>query len=129
MWRDLIGVPFDGAKSPPNNEGDGLRMAIQAGARLGNVNQVWWSPGGMQIVGETYEGQPRKRANGGVHRRPGAIVVNRQRKRFMNENMPLSRRRQLLGPFGRPEAYVPQSPGVLHHGPRHLRAGAHQRGP
>lgn len=88
LWNQLLGVPFDGPKSPPNNEGDGLRMALRAGARLGNVNQVWWSPGGMQIPGETYEGKQRTRSWGGAHGRVGAIMVNRQGKRFMNENMP-----------------------------------------
>lgn len=83
LWDRLVGVPLDGPLSPPFNEGDGLRMAMQAGALLGNVNQAWWRPS-LAIPGETYDGRPRLRS---AHRGtlPGAIVVNRSGRRFANE--------------------------------------------
>jgi 3-oxosteroid 1-dehydrogenase len=86
LWNSLVGVPLDGAYSPPYNIGDGLRIAARAGARLGNMGQVWWNPG-MHIPGDAYDGKPRMRANT-LLRRAGVITVNRQGRRFFNENMP-----------------------------------------
>jgi succinate dehydrogenase/fumarate reductase flavoprotein subunit len=83
LWDRLVGVPLDGPLSPPFNEGDGLRMAMQAGAMLGNVNQAWWRPS-LAIPSEEYDGRPRLRS---AHRGtlPGSIVVNRAGRRFANE--------------------------------------------
>jgi len=83
LWDRLVGVPLDGPLSPPFNEGAGLRMAMQAGAMLGNVNQAWWRPS-LAIPGEDYDGHPRLRS---AHRGtlPGSIVVNRAGRRFANE--------------------------------------------
>jgi succinate dehydrogenase/fumarate reductase flavoprotein subunit len=87
LWNGLVGVPLDGPMSPPWNEGDGLYMAMTAGARLGNTNQVWWSPGGPCVPGHEYDGKPRPH---GISLRTvtGSITVNRRGRRFMNENMP-----------------------------------------
>src|SRR5262249_32073094 len=85
LWNGLVGVPLDGPMSPPWNEGDGLQMSIMAGGRLGNINQVWWSPGGPRT--ESYDGQMLPH---GISLRTavGSITVNPRGKRFMNENMP-----------------------------------------
>lgn len=85
MWQGLVGVPFDGALSPPYDEGDGLRAAARVGAQLGNIDQVWWMPA-LAIPGETYDGQPRLRS--AAHRGlPGSIIVNRRGRRYGNESM------------------------------------------
>ena len=85
MWQGLVGVPFDGALSPPYNEGDGLRAAARVGAQLGNIDQVWWMPA-LAIPGETYDGRPRLRS--AAHRGlPGSIIVNRRGRRYGNESM------------------------------------------
>ncbi|MDT5175721.1 MAG: 3-oxosteroid 1-dehydrogenase, partial [Mycobacterium sp.] len=34
--------PMHGAVSPPNNTGDGLRMAMALGADLANMGEAWW---------------------------------------------------------------------------------------
>src|SRR3954447_17528589 len=64
------------------NTGDGLKMAMRVGAMLGNMREAWWMPmielptdivpTGQQLL--TYE-----------RTLPGAIMVNRQGKRFTNE--------------------------------------------
>jgi succinate dehydrogenase/fumarate reductase flavoprotein subunit len=64
------------------NTGDGLKMAMRAGAMLGNMREAWWMPmiemptdivsTGQQLL--TYE-----------RTMPGAIMVNRSGKRFTNE--------------------------------------------
>lgn len=84
MWDELIGLPLDGRFSPPLNEGDGLRMAMQAGASLTGLSHAFLQP----VVGmpaELYEGKPRLRLD--IHRLPsqGSIVVNRRGQRFANE--------------------------------------------
>lgn len=65
LWQGLISRPFDDLLSPPENTGDGLRMAEQAGALLGNLQNVWWQ------------------VRGGAA--PGSIAVNRAGARFANE--------------------------------------------
>lgn len=85
MWNTLVGVPFDGSQSPPWNEGDGLMAAARAGAKLGNLTQVWWNPS-FGMPGDTYDERPRLR--GAVNRGfPGSIVVNRRGRRYANESM------------------------------------------
>ncbi len=64
------------------NTGDGLKMAMRAGAMLGNMGEAWWMPmievptwlveTGQQLL--TYE-----------RTLPHAIMVNRYGKRFTNE--------------------------------------------
>ena len=49
--------PMRGAVSPPNNTGDGLRMAMAHGADLANMGEAWWVPI-MQMPGDTIDGQP-----------------------------------------------------------------------
>lgn len=49
-----------GPNSPPFNEGDGLLMAMDVGADLANMNEVWNYPS-IAIPGETYDGHPLSR--------------------------------------------------------------------
>jgi hypothetical protein len=52
--------PISHSCSPPYNEGDGLLMAQEAGAGLGNMTEAWLYPGAM-VPGEEHEGQPVSR--------------------------------------------------------------------
>lgn len=106
LWDSFVGVPLDGAASPPYNVGDGLGMMSKAGARFGNLNQVWWSPG-LLIPGETYDDQARVRAGagGGLRTRPGSITVNRFGRRFFNENLPYNDAGRMLAYFD-PHTYT-----------------------
>ena len=76
--------PMHGAVSPPNNTGDGLRMAMAHGAELANMGEAWWVPI-VQIPGDTIEGKPRSRSVRLERTRPRSIIVNAAGRRFVNE--------------------------------------------
>ena len=69
--------------SPPGNEGDGLVMAMEVGAALGNMGSAWWYPA-MYDPAMTYDGEPLYHLGGGRNI-AGTIVVNRHGRRFVNE--------------------------------------------
>lgn len=76
--------PMRGAVSPPNDTGDGLRMAMAHGADLANMSEAWWVPI-VRIPGDTIEGRPRSRSVRLERTRPRSIMVNRSGRRFANE--------------------------------------------
>ncbi|MBZ4557456.1 FAD-dependent oxidoreductase [Mycobacterium avium subsp. hominissuis] len=76
--------PMHGAVSPPNNTGDGLRMAMAHGADLANMGEAWWVPI-VQIPGDTIDGKPRSRSVRLERTRPRSIIVNAAGRRFVNE--------------------------------------------
>jgi len=84
--RDLVSTflrgPLERTAAVPTNTGDGLRMAMRVGARLGNMREAWWVPiidvpmpdgttAGWQVNGE--------------RSRPHSIMVNRKGQRFTDE--------------------------------------------
>jgi succinate dehydrogenase/fumarate reductase flavoprotein subunit len=73
-----------GPNSPPYNEGDGLLMAMQVGADLANMNEVWNYPS-VNIPGETYDGRPLARGIKAERSGPHIIWVNASGRRFVNE--------------------------------------------
>lgn len=84
LVSDLVRGPIDGPLSPPFNEGDGLIMAAEVGAAMTNTREAWWMPM-MQIPGEEYEGRQLNRLTSLERSSPGAIIVNRAGRRFVNE--------------------------------------------
>ncbi len=74
--------PLQAAVSTPTNTGDGLIMAMKAGAALGNMREAWWQPA-MQV--------PRPGHTPAIHMVtcertfPRSIMVNRAGRRFTNE--------------------------------------------
>jgi succinate dehydrogenase/fumarate reductase flavoprotein subunit len=87
--------PMRGAVSPPNNTGDGLRMAMAHGADLANMGEAWWVPI-VRLPGDTFGGQPRSRSVRLERTRPRTIIVNRAGKRFLNE---AGEYNSMAGPF------------------------------
>jgi 3-oxosteroid 1-dehydrogenase len=87
--------PMHGPVSPPNNTGDGLRMAMAHGADLANMGEAWWVPI-IQIPGDTFEGKQRSRSVRLERTRPRSIIVNRVGKRFLNE---AGEYNSMAGPF------------------------------
>ena len=85
MVRGFIGYDL-GALSPPNNVGDGLVMASEAGAQLANMNSYWGTPV-MYDPGIERDGKLVPQFEGGRNS-PGNIVVNRHGVRFANEGLP-----------------------------------------
>ncbi len=72
--------------SPPNNVGDGLAMAMQAGAELANMNSYWGQPA-MFDPEITRDGElvPQFEWARGE---PASLIVNRHGVRFANEALP-----------------------------------------
>ncbi|WP_269893569.1 FAD-dependent oxidoreductase [Mycobacterium hippophais] len=87
--------PMRGPVSPPNNTGDGLRMAMAHGADLANMGEAWWVPI-VQIPGDTIDGHPRSRSVRLERTRPRSIIVNRAGQRFVNE---AGEYNSMAGPF------------------------------
>lgn len=85
LWVNaFLRGPMHGAVSPPNNTGDGLRMAMAHGADLANMGEAWWVPI-VQIPGDMIDGQQRSRSVRLERTRPRSIIVNRAGRRFVNE--------------------------------------------
>jgi 3-oxosteroid 1-dehydrogenase len=80
----FMAVPLVAPSSSPSNQGDGLIMAMQVGAALGNMTEAWWAPA-MHVPGEAYEDGPLNRHVSDPRSKPGSIVVNRRGRRFTNE--------------------------------------------
>jgi succinate dehydrogenase/fumarate reductase flavoprotein subunit len=84
LTQAFLRGPMHGAVSPPNNTGDGLRMAMAQGADLANMGEAWWVPI-VQIPGDTIEGKQRSRSVRLERTRPRSITVNAAGRRFVNE--------------------------------------------
>ncbi|MGI8491394.1 MAG: FAD-dependent oxidoreductase [Acidimicrobiales bacterium] len=85
LKRNFLFGPLTAPTSPPFNEGDGLRMAMQAGAALANMTEAWWYPS-YSIPGETYEGHQLHRFVGTERSAPHCLLVNQAGQRFVNES-------------------------------------------
>jgi 3-oxosteroid 1-dehydrogenase len=82
LVRAFTRGPLTHPVSIQTNTGDGLKMAMRAGAMLGNMREAWWmpvievptdiNPMGRQLL--TYE-----------RTMPGSLMVNRAGRRFTNE--------------------------------------------
>jgi succinate dehydrogenase/fumarate reductase flavoprotein subunit len=88
-WNRALAAQFLGGvlthpNSPPTNEGDGLKMAMSAGADLANMSEAWWCPS-LVIPGEEYDGKPLHRGDFATRSLPHTIIVNRKGRRFVNE--------------------------------------------
>jgi len=68
--------------SIPTNTGDGLRMAMRAGAALQNMREAWWIP--ITELPEGINAMNLEMINGD-RTRPRSIMVNRTGRRFTNE--------------------------------------------
>ena len=88
--------------SPPNNVGDGLRMATEVGARLANLDSYWGTPAMFDPDFQDADGQlvPQFEWGRGA---PSSIVVNRKGKRFANEALPYNDFPKAFGTYD-PEA-------------------------
>ena len=71
--------------TPPHNEGDCLMMAMDVGADLHNMGEVWWYPA-TAIEGETYDGRQLSRFVNVERCLPHSCMVNRYGDRFVNES-------------------------------------------
>ena len=83
LVRAFLRGPLIGPASPPDNEGDAVVMAMEAGAQLANMSEAWWMPT-IPIPGDGV-GKPLYRICLAERTLPGSLIVNRRGKRFVNE--------------------------------------------
>jgi succinate dehydrogenase/fumarate reductase flavoprotein subunit len=84
LVRRYLGEPVPGVAGAPGARGDGLRMAIAAGAALRTTSQAWWCPT-IRVPGDAIDGEPVYRILLAERARPGAVLVDRDGHRFTNE--------------------------------------------
>lgn len=84
LVRDFLRGPLGRGIGAPTNSGDGLRMAMRAGARLGNMREAWWAPV-VSLPGRRRDGGRNGLLTSRERALPGAIMVNRSGRRFANE--------------------------------------------
>jgi len=83
--------------SPGGNTGDGLVMAMQAGAQLGNLTSYWGTPAMFDPTVER-DGALVPQFEWG-RGEPASIVVNRHGRRFANEALPYNDFPKAFGTF------------------------------
>jgi succinate dehydrogenase/fumarate reductase flavoprotein subunit len=82
LVRAFLRGPMSDAVSIKTNEGDGLKMAMRAGAALGNMREAWWLP----VAEVPRDDKPPLVSLITCERTfPRSIMVNREGKRFTNE--------------------------------------------
>ncbi|MCW4464738.1 FAD-dependent oxidoreductase [Glutamicibacter sp. MNS18] len=68
----------------PSNEGDGLELALGAGAAITDMTALWGVPV-ITAAGAEYDGRPTGRMGNVEMTLPGSITVNSAGRRFVNE--------------------------------------------
>jgi 3-oxosteroid 1-dehydrogenase len=82
LRRAFLRGPMSHPVSIETNTGDGLLMAMKAGAMLSNMREAWWIPVGEVPV----ESNPMGRVLvNGQRTLPHSIMVNKRGRRFTNE--------------------------------------------
>lgn len=89
-WNDelctsLLSGPVTSRCSLPTNVGDGLKMAMAAGAGVANTNEAWWGIH-SSVPGVETEGRALGTIVTVERSLPGSLVVNRRGERFTNES-------------------------------------------
>ena len=83
-WRMTVTFTIRGSDSRAG-AGDGLVMAIEAGAQLGNMSHAFWQQSVLEMKPQHRAAKPNYLLGSDERARPGAILVNRAGKRFVNE--------------------------------------------
>lgn len=112
LVRAFIGYDLLALSPPGGNTGDGLRMAMEAGAQLGNMSSYWGQPA-MVDPEQTRDGRPVPQFESG-RGEPGTIVVNGEGERFANESLPYNDFPKAFGRFDPSRVSFPnRAPGWL----------------
>lgn len=84
MRENFLRGPVEAPMTPPSVEGDGVTIGMDAGAKIGNMNEAWWFPA-SRAHGQYWEdGSPLYKMNWG-RTLPGSVFVNGEGERFCNE--------------------------------------------
>ena len=84
LCRTFLRGPMTAPAGSPTSTGDGLVMAMEAGARLGNMRNAWWVPV-LRIPGEMAFDAPSVHLILVERTRPRSLMVNADGRRFTNE--------------------------------------------
>ncbi len=84
LVNSFLRGPMTGPVSVPECEGDGLLMAMEVGASLGNMGKSWWLQSSMELAAHG-KGKANYLIGNSERTRPRSILVNRDAKRFVNE--------------------------------------------
>ena len=88
-WNKEMVAGFIGQEimplSPPHNEGDGHRIAMEAGASLANMRSFWGQPAVLEPGFEIDGREVPQMAT--IRSMPGVLIINRHGDRFVNEGV------------------------------------------
>jgi 3-oxosteroid 1-dehydrogenase len=84
LRRAFLRGPMLAPVGAPGALGDGLRIAMAAGAALGCMSEAWWCPA-VSIPGETIDGTAMFRLILTERARAGSLIVDGSGRRFVNE--------------------------------------------
>ncbi len=85
LRQTFLRGPVTAPASPPTGTGGGLKLAMAAGAKLGNMTSAWWAPTLVTPDAPWASGEPRAQIILIERTVPHAIMVNRSGRRFCNE--------------------------------------------
>ena len=84
MVVSFLRGPLDATCATPHNTGDGIRMAMKAGAAIANMQEAWWFPM-LRVARDEVDGRPAGTLVRFERTGPHTIIVNRAGRRFVNE--------------------------------------------
>ena len=85
LVNNFLRGPLNAPASPPGNNGDGLILAQEVGASLGNMTSAWWSPV-LSIPDDNWAEGNQKSSPILIERTlPHTLMINKSGKRFCNE--------------------------------------------
>jgi 3-oxosteroid 1-dehydrogenase len=85
MRQTFLRGPVTAPASPPTASGGGLKLAMAAGAKLGNMTSAWWAPTLVTPDQPWASGEQRAQIILIERTVPHSIMVNRKAERFCNE--------------------------------------------
>ncbi len=85
LVKAFLRGPMTAPTGAPTNQGDGLRIAMAAGAALGSMSEAWWAPA-VSLPGDVIDDSPMYRLMLGERARPGCLIVDHSGNRFVDES-------------------------------------------
>lgn len=85
LVRRFLRMPDVVPVGSPTSLGDGLRLAMGAGAELGNMSEAWWCPAAI-LDQASYEGDAVYRLLLTERIRPRSLIIDSQGRRYADES-------------------------------------------
>jgi 3-oxosteroid 1-dehydrogenase len=87
LKKAFLRGPLTGPISVPECEGDGLLMAMEVNASLGNMANAWWIMSSLESAAGHRDARPNFLPSQVERTFPGSIMVNKYARRFVNESL------------------------------------------